>query len=123
VNTDSIYLVVLAWSFVITNAARLFAYLPTISKLARPGCTADGQSQLTWALWTVSNATFTLHLFEQLQRQVDATVLLCLGNVMMNLIIFLMVRRAQCRATRGVGARSKPAVRAAPHGDATEVAR
>ena len=97
---DSTYVAVLTWSFIVTNAARLFAYLPTMSRLARPGCSGDGQSQLTWLLWTVSNATLTLHLFEQLQRHVDATVLLSLGNVLMNLIILSMVRRGHKRTKR-----------------------
>jgi hypothetical protein len=102
---DSTYAAVLTWTFIVSNAARLFAYLPTISRLAQPGCTGDGHSELTWLLWTVSNATLTLQLFEQLQRQVDATVLLSLGNVLMNLIVLSMVRQAH-RRTRSSDAAS-----------------
>ena len=112
-NADSTYIAVLTWSYCVTNAARLLAYLPTISELARPRCTADGQSQLTWLLWTVSNATLTLHLFEQLAHQVDATVLLSLGNVLMNLVVLSMVRRAQKRA-RHAGVSSPSAIAVTP---------
>jgi hypothetical protein len=112
-QNDSLYLMAVTWSFLAMNAIRLLAYLPTITKLAQPGCTGDGQSQLTWALGALSNATLTLHLFEQHQRHVDTAVLLCFTNVVMNVVVLLLVHKAQSRTgtphqtgDRSSGARS-----------------
>ncbi len=96
----SLYRQLLAWAFVITNATRVLTYIPMIRKLLAPGCRADGQSQLTWVLWSLSNATLTLQLFEQNGRRIDATVACCMANLVMNLFVLVLIRHAQHRTGR-----------------------
>lgn len=95
---SSIYVTVVAWAFVLTNALRVVTYLPMIRKLLRPGITAECQSQLTWSLWAAANLSLSLHLFELNQREFNDAVLLTGANTLMCCICWYLVRRAQRRA-------------------------
>jgi hypothetical protein len=99
-SPSSLYVVALTWAFMLTNALRVFTYLPTIVKLLKPDVTGDCQSTLTWFLWTVSNATFALHLFETNHRKLDEVVLFSAANTLMCLICLSLVYRVQSRSQR-----------------------
>jgi hypothetical protein len=100
ISGSSFYATVLSWAFLATNSVRVLAYLPTIKKLLRAEATADCQSQITWLLWSSSNLTLALHLFESNQRQVNEMILIAGGNALMCCICFCLVRRAHVRASR-----------------------
>jgi hypothetical protein len=97
-SPSSLYVVALTWAFMLTNSLRVFTYLPTIVKLLDPDVTGDCQSTLTWFLWTVSNATFALHLFETNHRKLDEVVLFSAANTLMCLICLCLVQRVQSRS-------------------------
>jgi hypothetical protein len=99
-STSSFYAVGLSWAFLATNSMRILAYLPTIKKLLREDVTADCQSQLTWLLWSASNLTLALHLFESNHRQLNEMILIASGNALMCCICLYLVRRAHVRASR-----------------------
>lgn len=99
-STSSFYAVGLSWAFLATNSVRILAYLPTIKKLLHEDVTADCQSQLTWLLWSASNVTLALHLFESNQRQLNEMILITSGNALMCCICLYLVRRAHLRASR-----------------------
>jgi hypothetical protein len=97
-SPSSLYAVALTWAFMLTNSLRVFTYLPTIVKLLDPDVTGDCQSTLTWFLWTVSNATLVLHLFEINHRKLDEVVLFSAANTLMCLICMCLVYRVQTRS-------------------------
>jgi hypothetical protein len=99
-STSSFYAAGLSWAFLATNSMRILAYLPTIKKLLREEATADCQSQLTWLLWSASNVTLALHLFESNHRQLNEMILITSGNAVMCCICLYLVRRAHIRASR-----------------------
>jgi hypothetical protein len=96
----SLYVTGLSWAFLVTNSMRVLAYLPTIKKLLRADVTADCQSLLTWLLWSASNLTLALHLFESNHHQVNEMILIAGGNALMCCICLYLVRRAHVRASR-----------------------
>jgi hypothetical protein len=100
ISGSSFYATVLSWAFLATNSLRVFAYLPTIKKLLRHDVTADCQSQLTWLLWSSSNVTLALHLFELNGRQVNQMILVASANALMCCACLYLVRRAHVRASR-----------------------
>lgn len=100
ISGSSFYATALSWAFLATNVMRVLAYLPTIKKLLRAEATADCQSQLTWLLWSASNLTFALHLFEFNHRQVNEMILITMGNALMCCVCLCLVRRAHVRAAR-----------------------
>jgi hypothetical protein len=100
ISGSSLYATVLSWTFLVTNSMRVLAYPPTIKKLLRAEATADCQSQLTWLLWSASNLTLALHLFESNHRQVNQMILITSGNALMCCICLYLVRRAHARVSR-----------------------
>lgn len=100
ISGSSFYATLLSWAFLATNSMRILAYLPTIKKLLRSEATADCQSQLTWLLWSASNVTLALHLFESNHRQLNEMILIASGNALMCCICLYLVRRAHVRASR-----------------------
>jgi hypothetical protein len=102
-SASSFYATVLSWAFLATNSVRVVAYLPTIKKLLRAEATADCQSQLTWLLWSASNLTLALHLFESNHRQINEMILITSGNALMCCICLHLVRRAHIRAAQQEG--------------------
>jgi hypothetical protein len=105
---SSPYTAALMWAFLLSNGLRVFTYLPTIVKLLKPNVTGDCQSALTWLLWTLSNATLTLHLFEVNQRRSSDVIVFSAINTAMCLICLLLVYRVQARA-RSQTVRASPA--------------
>jgi hypothetical protein len=99
-SPSSLYVVALTWAFMLTNALRVFTYLPTIVKLLKPDVTGDCQSTLTWFLWTVSNATLALHLFETNHRKLSEVLLFSVANAVMCFICLCLVYRVQSRSQR-----------------------
>jgi hypothetical protein len=99
-TTPSLYATVLSWAFLLTNSLRVFTYLPTIKKLLRPDVTGDCQSQLTWLLWTVSNITLTLHLFEVNHRHFNEMILISAANALMCGVCLCLVRVVHVRTSR-----------------------
>jgi hypothetical protein len=106
VTNSSPYAIALMWAFMFTNAMRVFTYLPTILKLTKPNVTGDCQSTLTWLLWTLSNATLTLQLFEVNQRRISDVILFSALNTVMCLICLVLVYRVQARARMRIAAAS-----------------
>jgi hypothetical protein len=92
------YVTVVAWVFMLTNALRVLTYLPMIRRLLRPGIAAECQSQVTWLLWASANLSMTLHLFELNGRELNDAVLVTGANTLMCCICWYLVRRAQRRA-------------------------
>lgn len=101
-SNSSPYTVALMWGFMVSNALRVFTYLPTILKLLKPNVTGDCQSTLTWLLWTLSNATLTLQLFEVNERRYNDVMLFSAVNTPMCLICLVLVYRVQARTRRSV---------------------
>lgn len=96
-DMQNIYHVFLSSMFIFWNSVRIFTYVPTIRKLLRPGASATDYSLATWGSWVCSNGFFALYLWEHGGRQLDAMVLLNVGNTCMCLTTCYYIVKLQRR--------------------------
>ena len=89
------YILCLTYSFGFFSIARVFSYIPTILKLRRHDACAKNYSQITWTLFTISNLTFGLMLYENHHHQLDSLVLVPLSNAILCLITSFYIWKLQ----------------------------
>ena len=94
---DSIYADVVAMIFTVSNSLKALAYVPTIRKLVTLKQPAAGQSELTWMMWIVCNASLTLHLYELNGRAVNLLIASTVASAVMCLLCWVLIRRASWR--------------------------
>jgi hypothetical protein len=89
------YIQFLTFTFGFFSIARVFSYIPTILKLRRHDACAKNYSQITWTLFTISNLTFGLMLYENHNHQLDSLVLVPLSNAILCLITSFYIWKLQ----------------------------
>lgn len=97
---QGLYLACLSAMFLFWNGVRIFTYVPTILKLMHPSASGRDYSFATWGSWVCSNGFFALYLWEHGGRQLNAMVLLNVGNTCMCLITCCFIVKLQ-RRSRG----------------------
>lgn len=80
------------------NVARIITYVPTIKILLKPGCTGDGQSLATWAMWIAANGTMALHLYIATNYQMTDLVWISLSNTIMCAVCAVLIAKVQKRS-------------------------
>ncbi len=84
------FLTVLTWTVVLLNSARLFAYLPALQAISASADAAQ-HSLLTWLVWTGSNASMAMWLYERNARRISTIIALNIGNALMCTLTTLLV--------------------------------
>jgi hypothetical protein len=103
---DAFYGEAVAWVFSVSNACKMLTYLPMVRTLSKPGASADGQNELTWFLWVVCNITTALYAIELADRSINALAAFSIGNAVMCLWCWGLIRRVRFRKRHG-GERSR----------------
>lgn len=79
---QTLYLLLLNWSFALFSSTRLLTYLPTLWAIHQSGDSSQ-HSLWTWVAWVGSNAAMAAWLFENNQRRFNKAIVVTMGNSMM----------------------------------------
>lgn len=77
-------------AFVLTNGARLLAYLPTLWAIHASGSSSQ-HSLWTWGIWLASNATMAWWLYDRQGGRTHRAALVSVGNSLMCLAAVCLI--------------------------------
>ena len=77
-------------AFMLTNGARLLAYLPTLWAIHASGSSTQ-HSLWTWGIWLTSNATMAWWLYDRQDGRPDRATLVSASNSLMCLAAVLLI--------------------------------
>ena len=84
------FLTVLTWAVVLMSSARLIAYLPALQAISASADAAE-HSLLTWLVWTGSNASMAMWLYERNARRISIIIALNIGNALLCTLTTVLV--------------------------------
>jgi len=87
---NSLYLLVLTWTFTAFNSIRVLGYLPTVFAIIASADSSQ-HSLWTWLTWLGANGTMAAWLYEHNGRRVSKAVVVNIGNTTMCLLTTLVI--------------------------------
>jgi hypothetical protein len=90
VDSSSLYLRCLMWSFALFSLGRVIAYLPTVWVIGASGDSSQ-YSLLTWLTWFGANLTMAAFLYEQAGRRCNRIIGLNVCNAGMCLLTVCVI--------------------------------